>query len=124
MKFILNETNRYWWPVKVRMPDTDNPGKFATYELEILFEPESQDKAIARLEAAAKLTAPRERMEHERKQLFDVCKDWRGVEDDDERALTFNADNFGRAINQSWFRQAVYNAYADSLNGEEARLGN
>ncbi|WP_174800680.1 hypothetical protein [Martelella limonii] len=124
MKFVLLDCNRYWWPVKVRMPDTENPGKFVTYELEIQFEAESQDRAMERLEAAAKLTSPRERMEHERKHLFEVCKDWRGVEDEDGHTWTFSPDNFRRAINQSWFRQAIYTAYAESLNGEEARLGN
>ena len=70
MKFILTGTNQYWWPVKVQMPDRNNPGKFITYELEVLFEPESQDKALDRLEEGSKLTSPRARMEHERKQLF------------------------------------------------------
>ena len=124
MKFILTETNQYWWPVKVQMPDRNNPGKFITYELEVLFEPESQDKALDRLEEGSKLTSPRARMEHERKQLFDVCRDWRGVEDEDGNAYKFTPENFRRALNQSWFRRAIYNAYADSLNGEEARLGN
>ncbi|MCG7201714.1 hypothetical protein MD273_18445, partial [Marinobacter pelagius] len=124
MKFILSDVNRYWWPVKVRMPDADNPGKFVTYELEVLFQAETQDEAIKRLEESEGVTTAREQIELQRRQLTDVVRDWRYVETEDGHAFTFNAENFRRAINKSWFRQALLRAYSESLAGEEARLGN
>ncbi|TCT37426.1 hypothetical protein [Martelella mediterranea] len=124
MKFILTDIDRYWWPVVVRVPDPDRAGRYLEQELEVFFEPESQDEAIARLEKSETLKTAREQIEHERQQLTDVVKGWRGVEDDDGNPFTFTADNFKRAINKSWFRQALYRAYRESLSGEEARLGN
>ena len=124
MQFILTRTDSYWWPVIVHVPDPEHPGRYMKQELEVLFEAETQEEAIDRLEAAENLTTAREQIEHERKHLTDVVKGWRGVEDDDGNAYTFTPDNFRRALNKAWFRQALYRAYRESMSGEEARLGN
>lgn len=112
---------RYWWPVKVRIPDPETAGAILERSLEILFEAEDQDEAIERQELYATLRSQRDRVEHERRQLFRVCKDWKGVVDPDRRPVPFTEDNFRQALQQSWFRAGVYAAYADSLNGEAAQ---
>ncbi|WP_319496323.1 hypothetical protein [uncultured Cohaesibacter sp.] len=119
-KFKLTETDSYWWPVKVRVPDPENAGKIIEQELEILFEPEDQDTALNAQEEYASLMTPRERIEHERDQLLRVCKNWRGLDGD----LPFSEAAFRQALTKSWFRIGVYSAYGQSLNGEAARLGN
>ncbi|WP_319414417.1 hypothetical protein [uncultured Cohaesibacter sp.] len=120
MKFKLTDTDQYWWPVTVRVPDPENAGKILEQEFEMLFEPEDQDTSINEAEKYVSLTTQRERVNHERDQLLRVCKNWRGLDGD----LPFTEKAFRKALNKSWVRIAIYQAYAQSLNGEAARLGN
>lgn len=120
MKFKLTETDTYWWPVKVMVPDPDNAGQFQEQELEILLEAEDQDTALNNMEAYSALTTARDQVEHERERLLTVCKNWRGLDGD----VPFSKEVFLQALGKTWFRRAVFGAYSDSLSGEAARLGN
>lgn len=124
MKFKLTDTPRYWWPVTVRMPSPDQPGKIVNQTLKLLFEPQSRSAAIDEAEALASLENPRDRAEAEMRQLKGVVTNWDDVTDDDGGAVAFSDEAFARALEFTWFRTAVYAAYAESLAGEEARLGN
>ena len=124
MKFKITEKPRYWWPVVVRMPDPDNAGTFSEQKLKLLFEPQDREEALKAAEVHAKLKTPREQAEHEHQQLLAVVKNWDDVEDQDKNPIPFSAEVFLQALKQSWFRTAVYSAYADSLSGVEARVGN
>lgn len=124
MKFVLETTHRYWWPVKVRIPDPEMAGKIIEQTLKIQFEPKGRDEALASQEVYEALTSAKDRADHEQKQLMDVCKGWDDVVGADKSSVAFTEENFRLALQHSWFRTAVYQAYADSLNGQEARLGN
>ncbi|WP_349295235.1 hypothetical protein ABEB22_18305 (plasmid) [Thioclava sp. 'Guangxiensis'] len=124
MKFTLAKTVRYWWPVTVRMPDPQNPGKIAEQQLKVLFEPKGRDAAIASQEALSKLDTPKERADHEHSELKAVVKGWDDVLDEEGTSVPFSEEMLGAALQMSWFRTGVYSAYADSLSGQEARLGN
>ena len=124
MKFTLAKTYRFWWPVEVRMPDPDNPGRVVKQTLKIQFEPKPRDEVIAAQEHYDTLNTARERADHEREQLLAVVKNWDDVVDEDGGAIAFSAEAFDQALQTSWFRTAVYAAYADCLNGNEVRLGN
>lgn len=124
MKFVLAQTIRYWWPVTVSIPDTDNPGKLINQTLKVLFEAKSQDDAIAdqrRIEAITDITT---RLVEERELLVASVKGWDDVVDDDRNVIPFTEDVFRAALQQSWFRTGVYVALSESLSGQEARLGN
>lgn len=123
MKFVLSATNRFWWPVKVKMPDPDRPGKIVTQELVVLFEPKDQDSAIEDQARIAALPAT-DQIVAERQLLADVVRDWRDVLDEDKQPVPFSDKNLNMALQQSWFRTALWSAYAQSLAGQEARLGN
>lgn len=124
MKFVLEASRRYWWPVKVRVPDPETAGKILEQTLKIQFEPKGRDESLSAQEVYENLHTAKERAEHEHAQLLEVCKAWDDVVDGDKSAVAFSEENFRAALQQSWFRTAVYQAYADSLNGNEARLGN
>ena len=124
MKFKLVETYRYWWPVIVRMPDEHNPGKMAEHELKVLFEPQPREEAVKAAEAYAKLKTAREQADHEHQRLLAVVKNWNDIEDQDKNPIPFSEQSFLQALEYPWFRLGVYNAYTDSLNGIEARMGN
>ena len=124
MKFKLTDKPRYWWPVTVRVPDPENAGAILEQKLKVLFEPQDREEAMAASEAYAKLTSARDKADHEHHQLLAVVKNWDEVEDDDKNPVSFTPEIFMAAVKQSWFRTGVYAAYADSLSGIEARLGN
>ncbi|MBY6091077.1 hypothetical protein [Maritimibacter alkaliphilus] len=124
MKFTLAKSIRYWWPVTVRMPDPNTPGKIIEQQLKVLFEPKGRDEAIAAQDAYAALGSVRERADHEHAELRDVVKGWDDVVDEDRNPVPFTEEAIQAALQLSWFRTGVYNAYADSLAGQEARLGN
>ena len=124
MKYVLSTTNRYWWPVIVRLPDPDQPGKMMEQALKILFEPKDQDEALAEQERISAIREPRKQAQAERESLSDVCKGWDDIVNDDKTPIPFTHENLMLALQKAWFRAAVYRAYADSLTGQEARLGN
>lgn len=124
MKFKLADSHRYWWPVPVKMPHPSEAGKIETQTLKILFEPQGQDEALEAMERYQSLTSLRERAEHERDQLLAVVKNWDDVVGEDGGAIGFSEDVLRQALQTSWFRSAVYEAYNQSLLGQEARLGN
>ncbi len=124
MKFVLSDSNRYWWPVTVSIPDPEQPGKIMRQTLKILFEPKDQDEALNEQERIAAISVPRERMLAERAALMDVIKGWDDIVTDDKAPVPFTTENLTLALRKSWFRIGVYNAYAESLNGQEALAGN
>lgn len=124
MKFQLVEKYRYLWPVTVRVPDPQNPGKIVEQRFRMLFEAETREEAIAAQDKYAELKTARERANHEHDQLLKVCKGWDDVVDGEGNATAFSETSFRQAIQFAWFRVGVYAAYNESLHGEEARLGN
>lgn len=121
-EFVLaDEPIRYWWPVIVNIPHPTEPGTILEQNLQVLFEAEEQDAAVARQEAFLLLTSNAERVEAEKNHLLASIHDWKGVVAKDKTQVPFSKDNLRRALQQSWFRIGVYNAQAESLNGQAAR---
>ena len=63
MKFVLASTNRYWWPVKVRIPHPTEAGKIIEHTLKIQFEALPRDEGIKQQVAHSQLTS-----------IEDVCR--------------------------------------------------
>lgn len=124
MQFKLSKSHRYWWPVIVRTPDPAVAGKFLDLKLEVQFEPLSRDEFLASQEAASKLLTLRELAEHEAEQARRIVKNWQGVVNDDGEVVPFSTELLDAALQQTWFRRAINDALSQSMNGEEARLGN
>lgn len=122
MNFVLMDSYRFWWPVAVRVPDPENAGKLVEQTFEVLLQPETQAAAVAADETADSLETMRERADHDRDRLARVVLGWRGVVDDKGQPVPFGDDTFGRALQVSWFRMAIWTAYRDALSG--ARVGN
>lgn len=123
-EFVLEDTDRYWWPVVVRVPDPENPGKFLNQTLEMEFELQDRDEIIKQEKILSELYDPQARVDHEKEQLRKVCKNWRSSKDRSKQPAPFTEENFNRAIQKTWFRIGVYEALRQSQMGEEARLGN
>lgn len=124
MKFVLTKSHRYWWPVAVRIPDPENPGKILEQVLKVQFEPKTREAYLAAQEKAAKLTSLRELIEHEIQEAREVIRNWDDTVGDDGQPVPFSPENLEQALQQSWFRKGVHEALEKSMNGEEAVLGN
>lgn len=123
MQFVLTQSYRYWWPVRVRIPDPEHPGRIIEQVLKIQFEPKSREEYIAAQEKAATITDPRALLAHEVAEALDVIRNWDDVTSADG-LVPFTPDNLALALQQPWFRKGVQAALMESMNGEEARLGN
>lgn len=124
MKFVLAPSNTYWWPVIVRVPDPEAPGKLAEQTMKMQFEPRDQDAERAEYDRIQAITDVAEQLREERASLMAVCKGWDDVTTPDGSPLPFNQTNLDTALQQPWFRLAVWTAYHQSISGQEARLGN
>lgn len=124
-EFVLAGNDRYWWPIDVRVPDPENPGKFLVQRFEMQFEPLEQDDVLKQDAILEGITDPQERVQHDREQLRKICKNWRkGPVDQSGNQIPFTEENFNAALQKTWFRMAVYTGLNDSQLGREARLGN
>ena len=124
MQFKLAKTYRYWWPVKLRVPDPATPGSFTDQELRVEFEPLPQEELTAAQEESAALTTLREVTAHGIRQVKRVVRNWDGVVDDAGNPVPFSDGALEQALQHAWFRAGLQKALADSQNGAAARLGN
>ncbi|KMK68583.1 hypothetical protein [Puniceibacterium sp. IMCC21224] len=124
MNFVLTEQQLYWWPVTVRIPDPDTPGKIVEQQFKIQFEAQDQDEAVAHTDGYQGLTTAEAQAAHERAWLRRISRNWDDVVGPDKAPIPFNDATFGNALQQTWFRIGVYDAYRQSINGQEVRLGN
>lgn len=124
MQFKLSKSHRYWWPVRVRIPDPEQPGRIIEQQLKMQFEPLSREDMLEAQDAAAKISSLREMADHEAAQARRIVKNWEGVVDEAGAVVPFTPELLDQALGQSWFRKAVQDALAESMNGEEARRGN
>lgn len=124
MQFKLSDTDRYWWPVIVRIPDPQNPGRILEQTFQAEFEPLSPEAESEAAEVAAGLNSLREILDHSIAQAARVVKNWDGVVDGEKNPVPFSPDKLRLALGKTWFRIGVNEAYQQSLKGEAARLGN
>lgn len=124
MKFTLVEAPTFWWPVTVRVPDPETPGKTISQTLQAQFSPKTRDAELALNEAFARLKTDRERAEAEIENWLDIIKGWDGVVDGNGNPVAFSQEALRAALQWQWFRSGLAKAYADSAFGLEAERGN
>lgn len=121
--FRMIEQHLYWWPVTVRLPDPDAPGTIREQTFQARFELLDDDSAAALDAAHAAL--PPEAQARERDYLLKrVIAGWREVVYADGAPIPFSGPNLDRLLGWTPVRAALYEAYAASLSGDRARLGN
>lgn len=122
-KFKLVKEYLYWWPVSVAIPDPDQPGKTIAQTFEMLFSAMPTEDAHAFDEATRMLPVDK-RAARDVELIVQVSRDWRGVERDGGGEEAFSEESLRAALRHGFFRTGCYRAYAQSLTGEEPRLGN
>lgn len=124
MKFVLGNSSAVWWPVIVKRPDPEAPGKTVTQTLKAQFMPVEQDAFLAEQERIAAIPGLRDRAAAERAFLAGTFLDWADVEDPDGNSVPCTAEARAAALQDGAFRTALWAALGQVSLGEEARLGN
>lgn len=130
--FVLQDSYRYWWPVKVVLPDPENPGQILEKGFEMLFEaPEKASAEAFDREVDAQFEARKEAGEttigafdREIEVLVRYCHDWRDVVRPDGSAVPFSPDALRGALGHAAIAAAVSRAWRGSIESGGARLGN
>lgn len=136
--FKLVKTLTTWWPVKVYVPDPENPGTFQSFEfeaeLEILDRDEvkknkqERDGLLAAYSAdptESKLTELEEKLEAlQDRTILRVVRNWRGIIDDDDKPLLFSEQMLLQALKRDGVREGINVAYAEAIDTGKARQGN
>lgn len=126
MKFVLTKKHLYWWPVTVAVPHPDQAraGEMLEMTFRMQFEALPRDEVLTPQEQAA-VAAGGELVRPTDYDLLRVVRGWDDdVVDDDGRPVPFSVEALQQLLQISWYRLAVYRAWAASLVGEAARRGN
>ncbi len=118
MKFVLQEEFRFWWPVEVKVPSAEKPGKFDKQTLEVEFLAMEMEEARELAEQWSRLKTDEEKSDHEHDLIKRVVVNWRNVDDDDGEAVDFSSDNLDRMLGITFVRIPIYRAYGAAMAGE------
>lgn len=124
MKFILTKEHVYPWPVTINPPDPDNPGAVLEQKFNMTFRAMPRDEAKALDDEISALPADKQ-LDRSDDVLRRVCVGWDDqVVGDDGKPIAFSAELLEQALQFSWNRIGLYQAYRQSLQGRAAELGN
>ncbi len=123
-KYIVGKSPNYWWPVVVRRPDPETAGAIMELHFKALFVPQGQDAALAEMQEIDRISNLRERARADREALASKIADWADLEDAEGKPVPFSRTALLVELEKPEFRTALHMARAQSMNGEEARLGN
>lgn len=124
MKFVLTKEYRYWWPVKIERPDPVNPGKWQVQSYMHEFVGVSEDEAQALRKEIETLPTDEEKNARQHDLVVKASRNWRDVIDEDKNPIEYSEDLLHQALQDTWYRLGLYNAYANSLASPAARKGN
>lgn len=125
MKFTITTEHTYWWPVKVWMPDAENPGQFSAFEFKGRF------RALGRTEGKkllANLSAADNEGTLDGAEVATIRKVLTGWDEDvigdDKVPVPFGPAALDEALELPWFRRGVLVAYRASLQDGGPAAGN
>lgn len=137
--FVLSETFSFSWPVSVREPDPDNPGKLLEHSFTARFELLDRDEAIAndraRVEIVLRLADEgdpgqlqqiREDLAaHDRASILRVLRGWgEDLVDFKGEPIPFNEATVQAVLKHDRVHHALQRAYQEAISEDKARLGN
>ena len=108
MKFVLQETPRFWWPVTVKMPDPKAAGKTISQTLKCQFTGMTRSMAL-------------EMKAGDDDAMFkQIITDWDDILDADGNPVQFSEEAFAQALDLPWFRAGLWTAIGEATRGEPA----
>jgi hypothetical protein len=111
--FILDQSDSYFWPVKVKVP-SDN-GRFTELTFDCKF------KRVTESEFKAYL----EKVQNKEMNDHDICKeiivDWRGILNQDKTELKFSQESLSRVLDVNLVAKSIAMSWLDSVTGEKTK---
>lgn len=126
MKFVLTSDHRYWWPIKVRVPNEDprKAGQFQEFQFKAQFKAMPIDQANA-LQAEIAALEPDVQSARQNDALKQVLIGWDdALVDESQEPIPFTPGTVELLLANIWALQALYLAWGASLTGGAARKGN
>lgn len=126
VKFVVTQSRLYWWPIKVRVPNSDakRAGQFEEFQFKAQFEAISTDEAD-KLIADVNALPPDERTGRQNDLLLRVVKGWDDqIIDESKEAIPFDPDTLSQLLTDPWVLVAFWRAWGESMSGEAGRKGN
>ncbi len=126
MKFVAVKEHRYWWPIRVKVPNPEPraAGTFLDQSFKAQFVSIPKDEAMA-LEREIRVLPETERAGREHALLERVLVGWDdNIVDEEGKPVPFSIEQFRELMQSSWFRIGAYQGWNESVVGEEARRGN
>lgn len=125
-KFVVTTDYRYWWPIKVRLPNPDprRAGQVVEQSFKAEFRALPTDEANElRKEIDALEGDERHARQHDLIRRVVVGWDSDVVGEDNE-PIQFAEDVMAQLLTNVWVVAAFYRAWSESMTGEKARQGN
>tara|TARA_B100001093_G_scaffold41109_1_gene35039 strand:+ start:283 stop:615 length:333 start_codon:yes stop_codon:yes gene_type:complete len=110
MAFVRKKVKTFKWPVLVKEPSENDPGKFDTHQF------------IAVFNRLARSVIVKMADEDEGTLLNLILAGWQGIEDENGKPLPFNSKNIAELADDPYWIKGVIDAYSSTYN--EAELGN
>ncbi|MBN9335624.1 hypothetical protein [Devosia sp.] len=126
VKFILSKNRLYWWPIKIRMPSSDErkAGQVEEFTFKAQFEAIGSEEAQGIMDEVSKLPDD-ERTARQHDLLLRVVKDWNeDIQDEDKEPIPFGTDTLRTILDDPWILVAFWRAWGESMSGDGARKGN
>ena len=110
MAFVRKKVKTFKWPVEVREPSENDPGRFDKHEFIAVFNRVSRSVITKMVD------------QDEETLLKLILSGWEGIEDENGKTLPFNAKNVTELADDPYWIKGVISAYTATYN--EAELGN
>lgn len=115
--FVLTDDLTFWWPVTVYVPDTKTPGRLVGQTFDVKFKSLAADRARELKAQFDALEGSDQRDAHQDWLATEVTVDWRKIVDENKEEIPFSSEALSRALQYSWFRIGIYNAWTDATWG-------
>lgn len=126
MKFVVTSNRRYWWPIKVRLPNANaaRAGQFEEFQFKAQFEAISTEEADTIIADVNALPAE-DRKGRQNDLLLRVVVGWDDqIIDEDKEPVPFDTGTLISLLTDPWVLVAFWRAWTESMSGEAGRKGN
>lgn len=125
-KFVFTKTRRFYWPVKVRVPNEDprRAGQMSEFKFNALFEAIDTEEAKS-IRSEVDQLPPDEQVDRQNDLLRRVVVGWNeDLIDEDKAPIPFSPEVLDELLRDPWVLLAFWIAWGEALSGDNGRRKN
>lgn len=126
VKFVVTQSRHYWWPIKVRMPNSDprRAGQMEEFLFKAKFEAISTEEADGIIAQVNELPVE-DRKGRQNDLIKRVVKDWDDqIVDEEKQPIPFDGGTLDQLLTDPWVLIAFWRAWSESMTDDAGRKGN